>query len=158
MSDTTNATLARLARGDMNAHPLFTFAARRDILNGLRAGHVLETACALAGVQHGTLRRWLIQGARHLHEGKGGDFAEFTLQVQQAQAESVGELWLAVLEAARTGDVKAAQWALSKHAPSKFGDKLAVEQSIVERAELPADEDEARARWEAIGRRNGWLT
>ena len=119
---------------------------------------MLDTACALSGVHTGTAMQWLGQGARHIHEGRESDFASFTARAKVAMGQSVAELWSVVLEAARQGDVKAAQWALSKHSPSRFGDKLQVEQSVVDKPEVPANEEEARARWEAIGRRNGWLT
>ena len=128
----------------------------RDVLEALEAGHMLETASALAGVHHETVFRWLGQGARHLHEQRESDFASFTARAKRAMGSSVAELWSVILEAARMGDVKAAQWALSKHSPRVFGDKLQVEQSIVDKPEAPADLEEARARWEAIGRRNGW--
>ena len=132
--------------------------AMRDILEALEAGHMLDTACAISGVHYETTLRWLGKGARDLHEGRESDFAAFTARAKRAMGSSVAELWSVVLEAARKGDVKAAQWALSKHSPSRFGDKLAIEQSVVDKPEVPANEEEARARWEAIGRRNGWLT
>lgn len=131
--------------------------AMRDVLEALEAGHMLETASALAGVHHETVFRWLGQGARHIHEQRESDFASFTSRAKRAMGSSVAELWSVILEAARTGDVKAAQWALSKHSPRVFGDKLQVEQSVVDKPDAPADLEEARARWEAIGRRNGWL-
>jgi hypothetical protein len=119
---------------------------------------MLETASALSGVHHESVFRWLAKGARDIHEQRDSDFAEFTLRAKRAMGSSVAELWTVILEAARQGDVKAAQWMLAKHSPRTFGDKLAIEQSIVDKPEVPANEEEARARWEAIGRRNGWLT
>ena len=157
MSKTALATAARVASGDMSMRRNFNDATRRDVLEALAAGHMLETAAALAGVQFQTMKRWLVQGARHLHEGRDGDFADFAREVQRMQAGAVGELWVAVIEAARNGDVKAAQWALSKHWPQRFGDKLSIEQTVDVKPDVPVDIDEARARWEAIGRRNGWL-
>lgn len=136
----------------------FTPEARRDIVARLEEGHVLEVAAALSGIGMPSLRRWLMRGAQHVHMGMDGDFAEFSIAVNKAQAVSVGELWVAVLSAARAGDVKAAQWALSKHSPAKFGERIAVQQEdVAVRPDAPASEDEARQRWEAIGRRNGWL-
>jgi hypothetical protein len=77
---------------------VWTPSAERRLLECLRRGHFIETACAIAGIGEQTLRDRLKRGRQ---KGSGPDHA-FLLAAQQASAEAEARD-LAIVEKAAAG-------------------------------------------------------
>lgn len=90
------------------------------ILRAVRMGAYIETACAAAGVDAGTMRDWLKRGAAE----ESGIYHDFNEGYRRAEADAE-LLDLALVSRAAASDWKAAAWKLARRYPERYGDRIA---------------------------------
>lgn len=88
------------------------------VLDALRAGNYIETACAYAGIGTTTYYRWMEQA----EDDKADDiYREFRDAVAQARAESEVRNVALVQRAANEGTWQASAWFLERSYPRRWG-------------------------------------
>lgn len=112
----------RLAHGS-----LFTSERRSKIVGAVRGGVFRFEAAEQAGVSERTLVRWMARGRESLEAfdreevDELDDYANFVLDVLQAEAESNGEIVKEIRKASKGGDWRAGAWLLERRNPRRFG-------------------------------------
>lgn len=101
-------------------------ANRRDrqfevILDCIRNGSYIETACKVAGIGRTTFQRWCAQGNQGI-----SPYAEFLEDLQRSQGESIMANLSVIDLAAARGDWRAAAWRLKTMYPHMYGDRVEV--------------------------------
>lgn len=94
---------------------------KKRLLQALAAGNYYEPACAYAGIDYSTFRRWMLRGEK---ESKG-EFCEFCEVVQRAIAQSEIAS-VAKIKKAEEDDWRAAAWLLER----RFSDRWASTQKV----------------------------
>src|SRR4051812_18908360 len=98
----------------------FTADARAAILDALRAGESVESACDAAGVARSTFQGWMRRGARPSERSGGGDYARFRAQVERAREDGASgpltedDVVRLLEQAARRGSVRACETLLKR--------------------------------------------
>jgi hypothetical protein len=125
-----------------------TESVAQRIVNAVKSGAYLETACAFAGVAKSTFYEWLRKG-RNQRKGK---FQRFADAIEKAIAGSEIRDLLVIDKAAQSGDWRAAAWRLERKNPKQWGPKKVLEVSgpdgeapkfvVIEGAAKVASEDE----------------
>ena len=106
----------------------FTAEVRARLLDALAKGNHIETACALAGVDYTTYRRWMQAG------GAGDEkFREFYEAATRAMADAEASL-LTTVKLHSVDDWRAASWILERRHPDRWANtqrvKLEVEKEL----------------------------
>ena len=89
-------------------------------------GNYLDTACRLAGIDYGTMRRWILQGESDM----SGRFYEFAEAVKVAEAIAESERVRLILHAGKYDDWKANAWYLERKFPDRWGRKERLEATV----------------------------
>jgi hypothetical protein len=114
------------------------------ILRWLSLGNFRESACARARVDDSTLRRWLERGAEELEKTPDdlelGDYAQFYVDVIEAEATAEHAMTGLVLTSGETEDVR---WFLERRYPKRFG-KLATRLELSGPEGKPIEVNDAR--------------
>ena len=97
-----------------------------QIINSIKLGAYIETACAYAGVSKDTFYRWLKKAAR---SGKDSLYSRLSDAVEKAQAESELRSLMILEKASQEGQWQAAAWRLERKFPDKWGRREKVELS-----------------------------
>jgi hypothetical protein len=96
----------------------FTEANRAALLDALRDGVPVRTACALVGVDRSAFYRWMRRG----ETGRpGGVFHDFYMAVQHAIAQADAEA-VVIIRRGMRDDPRLARWWLSRRLRDEFGD------------------------------------
>lgn len=99
------------------ARPLkLTRQRQQKLADAIRAGNYYENACAVAGIDYATFRRWMVRGESETH----GPFSQFCEAITRAEAEAevhAVEIW----RAAMPNDWRAAQTFLERRYPQRWG-------------------------------------
>ncbi len=101
----------------------------KKILDMLRLGNYIETACKAAGIQRDTFYKWLERGRRKGPKDK--PYVEFLAQVDEAMAMSeVRDL--ATIQRASATQWQAAAWRLERRYPDRWGrrEQIRVDASV----------------------------
>lgn len=107
------------------------------LIQALRGGNYVETACLYAGLAPSTVYRWVERGnnekARQA-EGQSPDptesqYIELCEAVEKARAEAIVANVTIIQQAARTGTWQAAAWWLERTMPNQFGRRIQAEVS-----------------------------
>lgn len=89
---------------------------REHIADLIRRGNYLSVAATRAGVDRGTVRRWLRQG----REARTGKYFEFRRAVEEAIVfAEVNDVEI-IRKAAASGDWRAAAWRLEHRYPQRY--------------------------------------
>lgn len=101
-----------------------------EMVNIIRVGNYVETACAYVGLNKSTFYDWLKRGARELDRIKQNPkarirkeeeiFVEFSNAIKKAEAEAEARDVLIIGKAAET-QWQAAAWRLERRLPKKWG-------------------------------------
>lgn len=89
------------------------------IADAIAAGNYYETACALAGVDYTTVRKWIQKGEK----AQKGALFEFVKAVKKAEAFAEAERIKRIREAAKEGNWQADAWWLERRFPERWGRK-----------------------------------
>ncbi|HUY98596.1 MAG TPA: hypothetical protein VMW47_13445 [Verrucomicrobiae bacterium] len=95
------------------------------ILGLVRSGNYLQTACQYAGIDPGTLSRWLAKGRQDREQGRRTPHAEFAEACARAEAHAEAVRIQRVAKAAET-DWKADAWYLERRFPDRWGDRRTI--------------------------------
>ena len=95
------------------------------IIGAIKAGNYLETAAAYAGIDQGTLHRWLNRGQDETETDPR--YSEFREAVQNARAEAEARNVALIQRAANEGTWQAAAWYLERTASIRWGRRAALE-------------------------------
>jgi hypothetical protein len=87
-----------------------------EIVNYLKTGNYIETACALAGISKSTFYSWLNKGKNSTRTNK---YSRFTDAVERAQAWAEARL-VALISKKAEKTWQAAAWLLERKHPSKW--------------------------------------
>jgi DNA-binding protein Fis len=100
----------------------------KRICDLLRAGNYLETAAAVAGIDRGTIRKWIKRG-----QGDEEPYATFAADATKAMSEAEARDVLAISKGAAK-DWRASAWRLERRNPKKWGQRInvTVEQELDE--------------------------
>lgn len=113
--------------------------AGHKIIEAVRLGSTYRLACNYAGIQIGTLYRWIQRAEQILArieteetpmiEESEAIYIDFYIQLQEAEGKAVVE-WLSAISSAAIEDGKwqAAAWLLERRHPSDFGKRTEVHQ------------------------------
>ena len=96
----------------------------KEIEECLGLGMSLKSSALVAGVTVQTICEWRQKGELGIEP-----YAEFSERFARARAKGAKVYQQVVFVAATAGDVRAAQWTLSKMEPAHYGDKLQAEVS-----------------------------
>lgn len=108
--------------------PKFDADLAAKVVEGVRAGNFLETACNLAGLNVKTARVWLYEG----NSNPRSRYADFAKAVSKARADAEAADLAEMERRAKNandgaGDWKERAWRLERRDPRKWGPKLLVE-------------------------------
>ena len=95
------------------------------IIGAIKAGNYLETAAAYAGIDQGTLHRWLNRGQDETETDPR--YSQFREAVQNARAEAEARNVALIQRAANEGTWQAAAWYLERTASNRWGRRAALE-------------------------------
>jgi hypothetical protein len=95
------------------------------VVQALRQGNYLDTASALAGISHETLKGWLTQGARDFVAGERTDYAVFWARIAASLAEAEATD-VARMNRAAQRDWRAAAWVLERRWPERWSSRAQV--------------------------------
>lgn len=112
----------------------FDEAARKRLLEAVKAGSDLETAAHYAGLSVPELYRELERGRVDSERGYETDAADLWADLKRVRAEAIVRNVASIQNAAAGGEWRAAAWWLERSVPEQYGAKPA------ERAPLPAAE------------------
>ena len=109
----------------------------KRLIEALKAGNYIDTACDYAGINQNTYYRWTKAGrneADRIARGEEPDpdkaaFLDLAEQIQQARAEATVRNVMLIQTAARNGTWQAAAWWLERTQPAKYGRRLQTEVS-----------------------------
>lgn len=88
------------------------------IVRAISTGNWLDTACAYAGVDSSTVRRWIAKGES---EDAEPVFREFCTAIKQAKAEAEIRAVALIQKAAQDGTWQASAWYLERSFPDRWG-------------------------------------
>lgn len=88
------------------------------IVRAISTGNWLETACAYAGVDSSTVRRWIAKGEA---EDAEEPFRTFCTTIKQAKAEAEIRAVALIQKAAQDGTWQASAWYLERSFPDRWG-------------------------------------
>lgn len=108
----------------MGRHSKLTTETHNKIVTALKAGNYIETAARYAGVDPGTVHRWLQKG---LAEDAPDEYRDFREAVETARAEAEARNVALIQQAANAGTWQAAAWYLERTASHRWGRKQTVE-------------------------------
>lgn len=101
-----------------------------EMVNIIRGGNYVETACAYVGLNKSTFYDWMKRGARELDRVKKNPkarvrkdeqiYVEFSNAIKKAEAEAEARDVLIIGKAAET-QWQAAAWRLERRLPKKWG-------------------------------------
>lgn len=101
-----------------------------EMVNIIRGGNYVETACAYVGLNKSTFYDWMKRGARELDRVKKNPkarvrkdeqiYVEFSNAIKKAEAEAEARDVLTIGKAAET-QWQAAAWRLERRLPKKWG-------------------------------------
>lgn len=94
------------------------------IITALKAGNYLDTAARYAGVDPGTVHRWLNKG---IDPEAPEEYREFRDAVENARAEAEARNVALIQQAANAGTWQAAAWYLERTAHTRWGRKQSIE-------------------------------
>lgn len=105
------------------------------LIQALRGGNYVETACLYAGLAPSTVYRWVERGNNEKtrqSEGQSADptesqYIELCEAVEKARAEAIVANVTIIQQAARTGTWQAAAWWLERTMPNQFGRRIQAE-------------------------------
>jgi hypothetical protein len=122
---------------------MFTADRQRAILGALANNHFMPAAAALAGVASQTVYRWIRLGKADMENGIISEFADFAQKVDQATATGEHNALGVVNNAAKKGDVRAAQWILER----RHGDRGWAKKDTLEIAGDPSQPIVVQLTW-----------
>lgn len=99
---------------------MLTPATANRIVQVLRAGGYVDTACKVAGVNSRTFRRWMVEGDPEGEDPKFAEHRALRMAVDQARAESETRNVATINQAAPTNWMAAA-WLLERQYPERWG-------------------------------------
>jgi hypothetical protein len=113
---------------------------QQKLIEAIVAGNYYETACAVAGVDYSTFRRWMQRGEEELQ----GKYREFFEALTRAEAEAETQA-VAIWQRAMPDDWRAAQMFLERRHPDRWGkqSKLDVKQEVSGQMEVQRGIDQA---------------
>lgn len=96
------------------------------LIQAVRGGNYLSTACKFSGISYNTLRRWTLKADE---PGAPPEYAEFRDALEKAQADAEVAALAKISKAASEGAWQAAAWYLERSTPERWGkrDKTQVE-------------------------------
>jgi len=111
-----------------------TVERKNDLLELLKLGLGLESACAAVGIDYSTYRRWMLEGQVQAR----GKFREFFEDVQRAIAQSESTLLRRITEASRS-DWRAAAWILERRFSERWSATARVNLRVEKELEAALD-------------------
>ncbi len=113
---------------------------QQKLIEAIVAGNYYETACAVAGVDYSTFRRWMQRGG----DEPQGKYREFFEALTRAEAEAEMQA-VAIWQRAMPDDWRAAQMFLERRHPDRWGkqSKLDVKQEVSGQMEVQHGGDQA---------------
>ena len=130
----------------MPAPSKFTPTIRAAIIESLELGNYQEVAAAQAGINRGTLHKWLTRGRQ---EGEG-EYWDFLQDVERAKAKAEGDALNIIRNAALNGTWQAAAWFLERSKPERWRLRTTTEVSDAEDEGGKVQGDNARDKVSAI--------
>lgn len=128
-----------------------------EMVNIIRGGNYVETACAYVGLNKSTFYDWMKRGAREIDRVKKNPkarvrkdeqiYVEFSNAIKKAEAEAEARDVLIIAKAAES-QWQAAAWRLERRLPSKWGRQRPYDTDaksdhpIINIIDIPKDEDE----------------
>ena len=111
------------------ARPLkLTPQRQKRLADALAVGNTYENACAAAGIDYATFRRWMVRGEAESR----GQFSQFCEVITRAEAEAEHNAITIIRKAAET-DWRAAVWWLERRFPHRWGKRARL--SVTQRTE-----------------------
>lgn len=106
---------------------------KERLLEALRAGNYIETACAYAGVSKSSFYNYLAQGRKAREQDERTEQDEWALElldaVEKARADAEVRNVHLIQQAAQGGTWQAAAWFLERSMPGKWARREKVEMS-----------------------------
>ena len=99
-----------------------TSPVQTTLVAALSEGASIPHACEYAGIQPQTYYNWMRRGA-----AGEGEFADFALSMTRARGQGVLTDLLAISDAVRAHDGRAAAWRLQHRYPQDYGAKLTIQ-------------------------------
>jgi transposase len=96
------------------------------IITAIKAGNYLDTAARYAGVDPGTVHRWIAKGK---DEQAPDEYRQFREAIESARAEAEARNVALIQQAANAGTWQAAAWYLERTAHQRWGRKQSLEVS-----------------------------
>nr|PZN07741.1 MAG: hypothetical protein DIU64_11805 [Caldicoprobacter oshimai] len=98
---------------------------QEKICNAIRAGNYYEAACAYAGIDYSTFRRWIIKGEK----AKSGKYYDFCEAVKKAEYEAEMRL-VAMWQKHMPDNWQAIATFLERRFPERWARRLDVKQEV----------------------------
>lgn len=107
---------------------------QEKICNAIRAGNYYEAACAYAGIDYSTFRRWMVQGEK----AKSGKYREFYEAVKKAEYEAEIRL-VAMWQKHMPDNWQAIATFLERRYPERWARRLDVKQEVQGQVKIEHD-------------------
>lgn len=107
---------------------------QEKICNAIRAGNYYEAACAYAGIDYSTFRRWMIKGEKT----KKGKYHEFCEAVKKAEYEAEMRL-VAMWQKHMPDNWQAIATFLERRFPERWARRLDVKQEVQGQVKIEHD-------------------
>lgn len=111
-----------------------TTEVQEKICNAIRAGNYYEAACAYAGIDYSTFRRWMVQGEK----AKSGKYREFYEAVKKAEYEAEIRL-VAQWQKHMPENWQAIATFLERRYPERWARRLDVKQEVQGQVKIEHD-------------------
>jgi transposase-like protein len=95
---------------------------KEKLINAIKMGNYYEAACAYAGIEYSTFRKWMIKGEK----SKNGEFFEFFKAIKQAEAEAEARI-VALWQKQIPDNWQAARDFLERRYPDRWGKRERVQ-------------------------------
>lgn len=112
---------------------------RSNLLEALRRGSHLETACQATGVSYFTIREWVRRGEGRHSRASTPEYEKFAAEIKQAIADAEIVL-VSKVRAAADRDWKAAAWILSHRYSERWSDRHRVSIEVEQRLEVELEQ------------------
>jgi hypothetical protein len=102
-----------------------TIEIKKKLIQAIKAGNYYEAACAYAGIDYSTFRKWLQKG----ETAKSGEFFEFFEAIKKAESTAEAQM-VAQWQKAMPLDWRAIATFMERRYPERWGRKEKIQQEI----------------------------
>lgn len=113
---------------------------KERLLNALKRGAHIETACSAAGVDYTTVREWMQRGqGTHPRRSQAKEFIEFAEEMTRAIADSEMALLTIIRQAGHT-DARHAAWIMERRFPERWANTQRIQVQVEKEVEAELEQ------------------